>query len=280
MHKIIVIPNNKEMLNIDCDAILLGINGYSVNMPFYIEIEDLEEITKKTNKEIFISLNKNIFNDEIEELKKILLKLNEYNIKGVFYYDISIVNLKEKLDLKYDLVWNQEHLTTNYLTINYWLNKGVKYTCLSNEITLREINEIKENTKSKLILPMFGYVPMMNSKRNLVNNYIKEFNLKDNSKINYIEKEEKIYPIIDNENGTAVYTDKILNGINDVMDIEIDYILLNSFLINENDFEKVLNMFKTVTKNNKQEYYNEINNMFNSDTLFLHKETVYKVKKV
>lgn len=278
MYKIIVIPNNKEMLNIDCDAILLGINGYSVNMPFYIEIEDLEEITKKTNKEIFISINKNIFNNEIENLKKILIKLNDYNIKGVFYYDISLVNLKEKLNLKYDLVWNQEHLTTNYLTVNYWFNKGVKYTCLSNEITVREIKEIKQNTKSKLIVQMFGYVPMMNSKRHLVNNYKEEFKISDNSDINYIEKENNVYPIVDDKNGTTVYTNKILNGIKDVLDIDVDYILLNSFMINKQEFNEVLKMYKTVTNEKKQEYYDKINNMFNSDTLFLHKETIYKVK--
>ena len=278
MYKIIVIPNNKEMLNIDCDAILLGINGYSVNMPFYIEIEDLEEITKKTNKEIFISINKNIFNNEIENLKKILIKLNDYNIKGVFYYDISLVNLKEKLNLKYDLVWNQEHLTTNYLTVNYWFNKGVKYTCLSNEITVREIKEIKQNTKSKLIVQMFGYVPMMNSKRHLVNNYKEEFKISDNSDINYIEKENNVYPIVDDKNGTTVYTNKILNGIKDVLDIDVDYILLNSFMINKQEFNEVLKMYKTVTNEKKQEYYDKIKNMFNSDTLFLHKETIYKVK--
>lgn len=278
MYKTIVIPNNKKMVDLDCDAIVLGLKNYSVNMPFYMDIEELKEISEKTNKEIFVSINKNIFNNEIDKLKEILLKLNNIKIKGVFYYDISIVNLKEKLKLNYDLIWNQEHLTTNYMTINYWLSKGVKYTCLSNEITINEIKEITKNTKAKLIVQLFGYVPMMNSRRHAVKNYLNEFNIDDDSKINYIEKENKTYPIINDENGTVVYTNKILNGIKDVLDIDVEYILLNSFMINEKDFNKVLKMFKTVTKENKEEYYNMINNMFNADTLFLHKETIYKVK--
>ena len=169
------------------------------------------------------------------------------------------------MNLKYDLVWNQEHMTTNYLTVNYWLNKGVNYTCLSNEIT------------SKIIIQMFGYVPIMNSKRHLINNYLKEFNLKNKSKINYIEKEENKYPIIDSENGTVVYTSKILNGIKDVIDTDLEYILLNSFMIDESKFKEVLEMFKTVNNENKNEYYEKINNMFNADTLFLHKETIYNL---
>ena len=92
------------------------------------------------------------------------------------------------------------------------------------------------------------------------------------------EKEENKYPIIDSENGTVVYTSKILNGIKDVIDTDLEYILLNSFMIDESKFKEVLEMFKTVNNENKNEYYEKINNMFNADTLFLHKETIYKVK--
>lgn len=279
MNKLLIIPGSIEMIeDIDCDAILLGIRNYSVNLPFYIEMSELKEIIKKTKKEIFISLNKNIHNNELEGLKKILTDLNQYNIKGVFFYDTSIVNLKKKLNFKYDLIWNQEHLTTNFYTSNFWNKNGVQYTCLSNEITLREIKEIKQKTNSKLIVPMFGYIPMMNSKRHLVNNYLNEFNLKDNSQYNYIEKENKKYLIVDNESGTTVYTSEILNGIKDAADLDVEYVLLNSFMIDKELFKKVVNLFKNVTNENKNEYNEEINNMFNADTYFLHKETIYKVK--
>ncbi|MCM1370784.1 MAG: U32 family peptidase [Clostridium sp.] len=278
MYKIIVIPKNKEMINIECDAILLGIKNYSVNLPFYIDIDELEQITKNIKSEIFISLNKNIHDSEIETLKDILLKLNNYNIKGVFFYDISILNLKKKLNLNYDLVWNQEHFTTNYETINYWFKNGAKYTCLSSEITIKEVIEITNKTSSKLIMPIFGYIPIMNSRRHLIDNYLKEFDLNKKNGINYIEKEGKTYPIIDDGLGTTVYTNAPLNGIRDVLSINTEYVLLNSFLIDEDNFKKILNMFKTVTVENCEEYYNTINSIFNSDTYFLHKETIYKVK--
>lgn len=273
MPKILLIPSNLEMLNIPCDGFILGIKDLSVNLPFYITLEQLKQI--KTDKEIFISLNKNIHENELEKLKKTLIELNNYNIKGVFFYDISIVNLKQKLNLKYDLVWSQEHLTTNSYTVNYWNKRGVKYTYLSSEITIREVNEIKQNTTSKLILPIFGYIPMMDSKRNLVKNYLKEFNLKDNSKINYIEKEDKIYPIVDNE-CTTVYTNKPLNGLKDYINLDIDYVTINSFLID--DIQKILNIFKTVTKEKIDEYNERIDSILSTDTFFLHKETIYKVK--
>ena len=33
-------------------------------------------------------------------------------------------------------MWSSEHYTTNYFTINYWYNYGVKSVFLSNEITV------------------------------------------------------------------------------------------------------------------------------------------------
>ena len=79
---------------------------------------------------------------------------------------------------------------------------------LSSEITLDEVKEIEKEAKAKLMLPVFGYLPMFVSRRHLVKNYLETFNLEDNSKINYIEKEGKIYPIIDNEEGTIAYSSK------------------------------------------------------------------------
>ena len=33
---------------------------------------------------------------------------------------MAIVNLKEELNLKKDLVFSEEHAVTNFATINYW----------------------------------------------------------------------------------------------------------------------------------------------------------------
>ena len=124
--KKIFIPINfdqiKETINY-VDAYLLGVKDMSVNLPNYYTLDELKEINKylkKNNKELFVSVNKNIHNHELDELKAILMKLNELDIKALFYYDLAIPNLKYKLNLKYDLVWAQEHLTNNYYTSNYW----------------------------------------------------------------------------------------------------------------------------------------------------------------
>ena len=280
MSKILIIPSDNN-LNNDCDGYILGVKNLSVNMPIYFDINELVEFIKKikdNNQEVFIALNKNMHNGDLEYLEGFLQTLNGLNIDGVLYYDIGVVNVWKRLKLDYELVWAQEHLTTNYLTCNYWYDRGVKYAYLASEITTDEIMEIKENTDMKLMVPIFGYLPMFVSKRHAVKNYLEYFNLKDNSDINYITKESKVYPIVDDENGTTVYSSSILNGIGETLKlINIDYLVLNSFNIGDK-FKEVVKMFKNVDENNIDDYTNELDQLFNSDRGFLYSRTIYKVK--
>lgn len=287
--KKIVIPTNLNIVNKIInytDAFLFGIKGLSVNIPNSYTIEELLDLIKylnDNNKEVFISLNKNMHNTDIEYLKNTMIKLDNLNIKGILYYDISIVNIKKENDLKTDLVWAQEHLTNNYFTCNYWLNKGINYTLLSSEITLNEILEIRNNTKSKLIIPIFGYQPMFNSRRHLVKNYLHSFNINDSSDVNYIEKENKIYPIIDDNNGTVSYNSNILEGLKESIILKnnnIDYILLNNFLIDDDKFITTLKIFSDVNEENYDQLSKKLYGMFNNiNKGFLYDETIYRVKK-
>lgn len=274
--KTLVIPNSLEIIDkLNCDGVIIGIKDLSINLPCYFDISEI----KKINKDIFICLNKNIHNSELELLEKTLVELSKYDIKGIIFYDLAVVNIVKRLNLGFELIWNQEHMTNNYYTINFWNESGVSTTWVSNDITLREMKEIKENTSSKLMITLFGYIPMMASRRHLVKNYLKTFDLNDNSKINYIEKEGNIYPLVDDELGTVCYTSFILNGLKEKLLLDYDYIVLNSFLISNEDFIKVLDIFNQVNSDNVDKLESVINNMFNNTKKgFFYEETVYKLK--
>lgn len=282
MGKIIVIPSSMEMIKDlvnDVDGYIIGINDLAVNLPCTFSINEAIKIIEYLNdqkKTIFISLNKNMRNSDLELLKSTLLTLNDYNIDGVMYYDISIVNLKRKLKLKYDLVWSQEHLATNSLTTDYWYQRGAKYVYLSSEITRREVEEISASTKSKVMVNLFGYLPIFTSGRHLVDNYLKTFNNDKVDDLYYMNKEGNTYPITDTSDGTVTYSAYILNGIKDY-DIKASYIVLNSFLIN--DMKTIVKLFNSVNSKNVNEYDKQINELIqNKSDGFLHKETIYKVK--
>ena len=280
MSKILTIPSNIEEITKTkplVDGFIIGIKDMCVNMNYCIE--DLSILSSLCDKEIFIALNKNLHNNDLECVKELLLELNNYNIKGVLYADVGLLNIARSLNLNYDLVWSKEHASTNVNTINYWNKEGAKYAYVSSDITEEEIINISKNSKSKLLVNMFGYLPMFVSKRHIVKNYLEYFNLSDNSNINYIEKENKIYPIIDNNIGTVCYSNNILNGINSYLNINVEYIVLNSLLIDLDSFIIVINCFKNVNTDNIGEMNKKIESLFsNIDTAFLNRKTIYKVK--
>lgn len=280
MSKILTIPSNIEEITKTkplVDGFIIGIKDMCVNINYCIE--DLSILSNLCDKEVFIALNKNLHNNDLKYVKELLLKLNNYNIKGVLYADVGLLNIARSLNLNYDLVWSKEHASTNVNTINYWNKEGAKYAYVSSDITEEEIINISKNSKSKLLVNMFGYLPMFVSKRHIVKNYLEYFNLSDNSNINYIEKENKIYPIIDNNIGTICYSNNILNGINSYLNINVEYIVLNSLLIDLDSFIIVINCFKNVNKDNIEEMNKKIASLFsNIDTAFLNRKTIYKVK--
>lgn len=262
MSKKLIIPASLKQIedySKKIDGILVPLKDYSINFENTFTLDELDKMICN-NKEVFVLMNKNFHHTELEGLKNTLEKLNDKKISGIFFYDLAIMNVKEKI--KHPLIWAQEHLTTSDCSMNYWHSKGVYGTLLSNEITKEEIKEIRKNTQSTLFLITFGYIPIFTSKRHLVENYLKTFHLQ--SKNNYaLEKENKKYIIHDDKYGTFVYTNHILDIREDVKDMKIDYEIYNANDINEEVFKKAMN--------DEQ--------IENTDKGFFYTETIYKVKK-
>lgn len=278
---ILIMPDNINQIEDNSkyyDGVILSIDKFSVNSRYTLSINEIKEIIKIIpDKEVFISINKNIENNELDELESILLGLNDLNIKGVLYSDVALVTYKDKLN--YDLVWAQEHLVTNYETINYWHDLGVNYAYLSSDLNINEISIITKNTDVKLMTNIFGYQSMFVSKRHIVKNYLNNFNIKDNSKIHYMKKEGKTYPIIDS-NYTYVFANNIFNGIKEYYNMDVEYYVVNGFLIDNEKLAKVLTIIGNITKENVEDSSLQVMDIFtNIDTGFLYKDVVSKVKK-
>ena len=277
MGKIIVMSNTldiKNTLNL-VDGYIFGIKDYSVNFLNTYSIEELKatiNLLKENNKEVFISMNKNIHSLEIDNLKEKLKQVEELNVDGILYADVCFVTLKEKMKLKTKIIWNNEHLVTNYETINFWTKHNIDGAFISSDITFNEINEIIDNVKIPLMVQIFGYLPMFVSERNLIDNYINNFKLNGKTDINYMKDENNTYPIIDNNIGTNVFSCLPLNGYNEYIMLKdkVEYLVFNDFNINE--LEKIIKIFK------QELGEDEVNKIIPTSKHFLYKDTIYKIK--
>ena len=89
--KILIMPNSIKQVNElleKIDGIIVGLDKLCINMPYNFSLDEINElitICNENDKEIFISLNKNMFNKDLDYLKEILLTLDSKNITGIFY---------------------------------------------------------------------------------------------------------------------------------------------------------------------------------------------------
>lgn len=288
--KYIIIPNKNDELEIykekGIDTFIVGLEHYAINYPTYT-MDEIKELSSNSN--LFVAVNKNIFNSELEDVKEKLIELSKLPILGVLFYDIGILNLVLENQIKVELVWHQTHMVTNYNTCNYYYEKGVSYGFLANEITLEEILEIKKKTKMKLMVEVFGYPIMSHSRRSLLSNYLKSVKKEKEDRIYHLKEKENNYLLKETENGASILLGKPVNGTRPLFDLlenGIDYIILDMQEIPESIRGKVLGTYiyilnhrDRITEEEKEKIIQDMNELVGDYTNFFYQKTIYKVKK-
>ena len=275
--KLLIEKIDNNFNNIKTDGLILALKDYSIQSIKYFSIEEIKEIVNKYNIDIFIKINKNIFNKDLDKLKEILIELNKINIKGIFFYDLSILKLKQELNLDINLVWDMTHMVTNSSSCNYYYDEGVKYALLSKELTVDEINKISKNTKIKTIVELVSRSTIAFSKRKLLTSYNKINNYKNNNKLEVKEKvSNNNYIITESIEGTSFYNKAITNGLPFIDKLNnVEYIIIREYGID--NFNDLVNDIYNHLHNNKTlniDKYNYLGDYHG----FFDLETIYKVK--
>jgi len=195
------------------DYFSIGYNSFNIN--------DLKEL--ECNK--YILINRVLNSSDVDKLKSIKDELLTFD--GIIFEDIGVFNIFK--DTKIKLIWNQTHFATNYSSINYFLD-NVYSVVISNELTNIEINEILKKSNKNLVLNVFGKNPIMYSRRTLLSNFNKNFNLNDIKEV--ILKEtitNNEFNAIETEFGTFVKNNTYFNLIpylNELSNEKIDFYLI------------------------------------------------------
>ncbi len=283
--KLLIEPSNKNKLYLDIvDGVILPLDDLAVESNIYFTLEEIEKISKNYNdREIFVKINKNLMNDDIDKVKDALIKLDKLKIKGIFFYDLAILQLKKELNLDVDLVWNQTHMVNNYKTCNYYFEKGVKYALLGKEITLDEIKEILEKSKIISMVEVVSRPSVAFSKRKLVSNYLKNEGRALENKLTIKEKiTDTFYDVVEDKNGTSFYLNRIMNGtsiIKELFDNECSYIIFREYGLEDNFFQLIIDTKKYILNGCLEKDYVDKYKILGDDTNFFFKKTIYRVKK-
>ena len=266
------------------NSFIIGLSNFSVN---YYEL-DLEDIKRLLNKyqdiDLFVAINKNIFNDDLEVLEENLIELSKLKIKGILFYDLSVLSIVKRLNINLNLVYNQGHLVTNYNIVEFYKDLGCKYVYLSSDITANEMEEISDKVDIDLMALFMGHVIISHSKRKLVSNFYNHLNMENGKAINEITEKNKDnkYYVIENKIGTNILTKEILNGSKAFISLKnkLQYAILDNNLIDDNVFLEVLKLYK---KNldleiSNDEFISKVSKIIGDYDGFFYTKTIYKVK--
>ena len=144
MRQMLIKINKEEELLYPASGYILGVRNYSICFSKSFSLDEIKKIKDENrDKKIFVSLNRLIFNDELELYKNTLKKLDDMNLDGIIVGDIAALTY----NLKTRLILDQMHLNNSSYSIKHYFDNNVSGFVLTNDITLYEINKIKENNK-------------------------------------------------------------------------------------------------------------------------------------
>lgn len=282
--KLLIECSSKENLYTNkTDGIILPLEGFSVESKCFFSMTEIKDIKDKSSCMVFVKVNKNFMNEEIDDLKKILQELDNCGVDGVFFYDLAVLEIKNELNLQLPLVWNQTHMVNNYKTCDYYYSKGVSYALVGKEITLEEIKEIVQNSHISVMVEVVSKPSVAFSKRKLITHYYQDLGkAKKNDMIIHERGTNQDYELFENQDGTSFFLDIVTNGtsvIKDLFDIDTPFIIMREYGL-ENIFSQLIqDTMNYISTGCKDSSYVEKYKMIGDSTNFFFRKTIYKVKK-
>lgn len=235
---------------------LFAVNGFSIGYKSF-KLSDLKNVCG--NK--YLLINRIFNNEDCNKFKELIKDLKCFD--GIIFEDVAVYNLLKNENI--NLIWNQSHFATNTSSINYWVYL-VNSAVISNELTSLEVKDILNGAIKPLVLNVFGKNPIMYSRRTLLTNFNKNFNLSDNKNVILRENiTNNEFKALETDKGTFILNNKYFNLYPYLSEFNDDKILF--YLIYPSGLDKE-NVFKVINGEDIE----------NSDDGFMNKKTIYKLK--
>lgn len=201
-------------------SVVLAIEKFSIGQDHTFSKRDLNKIINKAKKEkinVYVLVNKMIFDDEIPLLKETLIFLKKLEVTGIYFSDMAVFMLAKELELVSLLIYAPGMTLVNSRDVKEYLKLGILGVELANELTLEEKIMIAKNNPHQVGLVIAGYMLMSYSKREALSNYFKtinkNINVKNNYNLNLVEATRTgQMPIYEDQAGTYIYSEYILDS--------------------------------------------------------------------
>ena len=116
--------------------------------PSFEEMKEGVEFAHARGKKVFLTLNIIPHNEDLLELESYLKILKEVQIDAVILADPGTLLIVKEQMPGMEIHLSTQANNTNYMGAKFWQSQGVKRIVLARELSLVEIKEIVDQTKS------------------------------------------------------------------------------------------------------------------------------------
>lgn len=269
----------------------LGNDQFALRQAKSFSLQEVKEIRLKTNKQLFIVVNKLMHNSDLAALTKYLLAIDEIGVDFVVFSDFAVYQIAINNNCIFKMLYATETTITNNSFTKLAADYQIAAIEAAREITFDEVKEICNNKDVAVSLNLHGHMYMYQSVRKLISNYKQvselDFNPTDELFL-YDSERNKYYPIVENEQGTHMLASNdlcLINHLDKVKLLGVDYLKIDGFGYKKEDFEqlvilyiKALEMDQDTYKEMKRQLLLDLKTMINYknfDSGFSFKETMY-----
>jgi len=138
----------KAAIDAGADAVYFGIRGFNMRVTAKnFTVKDLPKIIKTThdaNVKAYLALNTIIYEEEVDEMRKVLQKAKEANIDAIICWDMAVLQTAKEIGLEIHL--STQASVSNSEAALFYKNLGVTRIVLARECDLEQIKKIKEKS--------------------------------------------------------------------------------------------------------------------------------------
>jgi len=196
-------------------------------------LEDIEkgiEFAHDRDRKVYVTLNIIPHNEDLVGLDEYVLELEKIGVDGVIVADPGVFSVIRRVAPNMPIHLSTQASATNYETIKFWYDLGIRRIVVARELSLEEIKEIKESLPEDLEIEAFvhGAMCISYSGRCLLSNYMvgRDANRGECAhpcRWKYSLMEEKrpgeYFPIYENEKGTFIFNSKDLCMIENIPEL-------------------------------------------------------------
>ena len=224
----------KMAINYGADAVYLGGESFGLRKAsknFSLDkIKEGTDYAHERGKKVYVTLNIVPHDKDLLGLEDYIKELSDIGIDAVIVADPGMFTIINKTVPDMEIHISTQASVTNYETIMFWYNLGVRRIVLARELSFEEIKSITSRLPEDLDIEAFvhGAMCMSYSGRCLLSNYMtgRDANMGDCAqpcRYKYSVVEERrpgeYFPIEEDEEGSFIFNSKDLCMIEHIDDL-------------------------------------------------------------